>query len=319
MQWTTAELVLKRLIVSGPDDDALPEHAQPDVARQLRAAERRYPVGRSRTPSRSAPTSCSIAQEPRRQQPEPRAVEGRDQAAARHDGQLPAGRHGRHRRQDSGGNYFDALHALGTLNTPTWTVGLNFNYPIGMAAAKAAYARAEIQRNQAIEGIKVTELQIATDVTNAGLAVQNSYLQLKAAQKSREAAEQNAAAEQTRFDVGMSNQVQRGDRAQQPDERAVERVAGDRELHQRGGGIRPRAASGPVTRQALGSLISLRSARLERRRTSRRLSARQNIEKDSSRRRDRGRSGRRGVVTAAPRRDQRRTRRPDAAAACAPP
>jgi outer membrane protein TolC len=42
-------------------------------------------------------------------------------------------------------------------------------------------------------------------VTNAGLAVQNSYQQLLAARKSREAADRNAEAEQVRFENGMSN------------------------------------------------------------------------------------------------------------------
>jgi outer membrane protein len=105
----------------------------------------------------------------------------------------------------SDGSYFGALQNLLGFNIPAWTVGLNFTYPIGMASAKAGLARSEIQRNQSLESIKVTELQIATDLTNAGQTVANSYLQLKAAQKSREAAEKNAQAEQTRFDVGMSN------------------------------------------------------------------------------------------------------------------
>ena len=41
-------------------------------------------------------------------------------------------------------------------------------------------------------------------MTNAGLAVENTYKQYQAAQKAREVAERNAEAEQTRFDVGMS-------------------------------------------------------------------------------------------------------------------
>jgi hypothetical protein len=46
---------------------------------------------------------------------------------------------------------------------------------------------------------------VATDVTTAGLAVQNTYLQLQAAKKTAEAAAKNAEAEQTKFSVGLSN------------------------------------------------------------------------------------------------------------------
>ena len=52
--------------------------------------------------------------------------------------------------------------------------------------------------------LKAQELQVAVDVANAGLAVENTYKQFQAAQKTREAPSSNAEAEQTRFDVGMS-------------------------------------------------------------------------------------------------------------------
>ncbi len=203
VQWTTAELTLKRLIVSGPDDDVYKSTLNPtsgpsfelqnvDIQGAVTGAiAQRTDIVQQRQNLDVSNLNLELSKDATKPQLD---VTGSYQLAG--TGGLS---------KDENGNYFDALFALGTLNTPTWTVGLNFNYPIGMASAKASYARAEIQRNQAVENIKVTELQIATEVTNAGLAVQNSYLQLKAAQKSRDAAEKNAAAEQTRFDVGMSN------------------------------------------------------------------------------------------------------------------
>jgi outer membrane protein len=81
---------------------------------------------------------------------------------------------------------------------------MQFNYPIGMASARAALARAELQLQQGETNLKSTELAISTQVTQAGLNVQNTYLQFLAARKTREAREKNADAVQTRFDVGMA-------------------------------------------------------------------------------------------------------------------
>ncbi|HKV99261.1 MAG TPA: TolC family protein [Vicinamibacterales bacterium] len=203
VQWTTAELALKRLIVAGPEDELYRSTLNPttrpgfelqnvDIPSAIQnATAQRTDIVQQRQNLDISNLNLEVSKDATKPQLD---MTGSYQLAG--TGGLS---------KDQSGNYFDALYALGTLNTPTWTLGLNFNYPIGMAAARASLARAEIQRNQAVQGIKVTELQIATDVTNAGLAVQNSWLQLQAAQKSRQAAEKNAAAEQTRFDVGMSN------------------------------------------------------------------------------------------------------------------
>ena len=101
--------------------------------------------------------------------------------------------------------YGDVYSAMVQRDQPTWTLSANFNYPLGMQSARAALASAQISFQQREAQLKATELTVSTDVTNAGLAVQNSYKQLLAARKSREAAENNANAEQVRFDNGMSN------------------------------------------------------------------------------------------------------------------
>jgi outer membrane protein TolC len=103
------------------------------------------------------------------------------------------------------GGYVDALKGITSLNTPSWNVGFTFSYPLGMASAKASFARAELQLEQSRVTLKAQELTITADVTNAGLAVQNAYAQVQVARKAREVAERNADAEQTKFDVGLSN------------------------------------------------------------------------------------------------------------------
>ncbi len=81
----------------------------------------------------------------------------------------------------------------------------NFTYPLFMQAARGELRpRAAADRPVAWPQLQGAELTVTADVTNAGLAVENTYKQYQAAQKAREVAERNAEAEQTRFDVGMS-------------------------------------------------------------------------------------------------------------------
>ena len=101
------------------------------------------------------------------------------------------------------GGYADALAAIGQFKTPAWNIGFNFSYPLGMRAAKANYARAVLSLDQAKAQIKVQELTVSTEVINVGLNVENTYKLYQAAVKAREAAERNAEAAQTRFDVGL--------------------------------------------------------------------------------------------------------------------
>ncbi len=102
------------------------------------------------------------------------------------------------------GGYVDALRGIASLDTPAWNMGFNFNYPIGMRAARANYARSLLGLEQSQLQVKASELNIRTEVVNAGLNVENTYKLYQAAQKSREAAERNADAAQTRFDIGMA-------------------------------------------------------------------------------------------------------------------
>jgi outer membrane protein len=102
------------------------------------------------------------------------------------------------------GGYGDAVGQVFGFDLPTWNLQLNFTYPLFMAAARANYARAVLQLEQQKVQLDSTRLTISADVTNAGLAVENTFKQYQASVKAREAAEKNAEAEQTRFDVGMS-------------------------------------------------------------------------------------------------------------------
>jgi outer membrane protein TolC len=103
------------------------------------------------------------------------------------------------------GGYLDALRQISGFETPRWQMSFSFSYPLGMAAAKANMARADIQLEQERLRLRTQELSIQTEVTSAGLNIENSYRQLQSAVKSRQASERNLEAVQTRFEVGLAN------------------------------------------------------------------------------------------------------------------
>jgi outer membrane protein TolC len=102
------------------------------------------------------------------------------------------------------GGYFDALRSLGSWNAPTWSLRLNFTYPIGQSSAEASYARAQVQVTQTQAQVKQAELIIATEVTNAALNVRNTLESVQASAVARELSEQRLQAAQSKFEVGMA-------------------------------------------------------------------------------------------------------------------
>lgn len=102
------------------------------------------------------------------------------------------------------GSYVDAIRQVGTFEAPRWQLQLNFSYPLGQSAAKANLSRQKLLRSQTEASLKAAELQIATEVTAAALAVRNSLEAMQAATASRELSEQRLKATQSKFEVGMS-------------------------------------------------------------------------------------------------------------------
>jgi outer membrane protein len=102
------------------------------------------------------------------------------------------------------GGYSDAWRTLTARDYPNWNFFLSVSYPLGRSATEANYARAKVQRNQAAAQLRSLELSVATEVTNAALSISNSLTQYEAATKARELAQQRLAAEQSRFEVGLS-------------------------------------------------------------------------------------------------------------------
>jgi outer membrane protein TolC len=106
------------------------------------------------------------------------------------------------------GGYTDALRSLFNRNYPNWTMQVNVSYPIGGSSAEASSARTKLLISQNEAQIRASELTVATEVTNAALQVQNNVEGLAAARAARELSQQRLDAEASRFEVGMSTNYQ---------------------------------------------------------------------------------------------------------------
>ena len=102
------------------------------------------------------------------------------------------------------GGYGDALSQLADARFPVWTVGLQMSYPIGTSSEEAALERARLQVRQTEAELRQLELSVATEVTNAALQVESISERIDAATASRELAEEQLAAEESKLQVGLS-------------------------------------------------------------------------------------------------------------------
>jgi outer membrane protein len=102
------------------------------------------------------------------------------------------------------GGFSDALSTLFHQTAPTWNFAVSLSYPIGSSTADANLARARVQQQQTIAQQRQLELQIATEVTSAAVQIEANRERVQAAQAARDLAEKRLAAEQSRFEVGLS-------------------------------------------------------------------------------------------------------------------
>lgn len=213
IQWRNQELSLKRLLVGGPDDMLLQNTLNPtdlpisgepsvDIQSAIEVALReRSDIRQQRQQRDISEVNLEVTKDNARPQLNLSAgysVQGVGGDLFQRDGL------GGDPVLLAQGGYRDALDALWGRDTPTWNLSLNFSYPIGTNAAKANLERARLQIQQSDLALKSQELAIVTEVTNAGLAVNDTYLQLQAARRSREVTERSAEIELARFAVGAS-------------------------------------------------------------------------------------------------------------------
>jgi outer membrane protein TolC len=207
------ELALKRLIVSGTDDElwrsTIVPTDRPTVTAQPIDLEGAVQNALSRrtdltvTKKNLEMTDISLRAQRNQTLPDLQLV-GTYNLAGQGGTQIERNRLTGEVLQSFPGGYADALQALRGWDAPTWNVQLQFAYPLGTSAQEANLARQRLLRQQTESTVKATELQVATEVTAAALAVRNSLEAMQAATVSRELSEQRLQATQSKFDVGMS-------------------------------------------------------------------------------------------------------------------
>jgi outer membrane protein TolC len=101
-------------------------------------------------------------------------------------------------------SFGSVLGQLLSADYPTWTVGLQFSYPLGKSTEQANLARARIERDQAVARLKTVEIAAVRDVREAAWRLEQNYQRIETTKLGRELAEQRLDAEQKRFEVGMS-------------------------------------------------------------------------------------------------------------------
>ena len=209
----TAELTLKQLIVGGTDDEYwaatlnpvdLPElDVQPiDLEAAIRSAlDERTDIARSRRQLDINNVNLSAMSNSRLP-----AVDlvGTYQLQGQGGTRFTRSGLGGSVLDEVPGGISDAFNHLFDADFPVWTVQLNVSYPIGQSAADAQYARARIQVQQVQAQLRQLGLQIATEVTTAVVQIQGISRRIEASIAARELAEEQLAAEQSKFGAGMS-------------------------------------------------------------------------------------------------------------------
>jgi outer membrane protein TolC len=210
----TAELTLKRLIVSGTDDPLWTSPIDPidrpsagfepiDIDTAVRAAlDRRTDLRQSRR-QRDA-NDISVEQLRNQTLPGLDFVATYGLQGIGGTQFIRTGGLGGQVLSTIPGGFGDALALLRDRSYPTWNLQLQLSYPLGGSPADAQYARARITVRQTEAQIRALELQVATEVTGIALQVRNNLTRLEAARAARELTEKQLEAEQSKFEVGLS-------------------------------------------------------------------------------------------------------------------
>jgi len=103
-----------------------------------------------------------------------------------------------------GENYGRNMERVGSTDYPVWTIGLQFDYPLGNAAAENDYIRKKIVAEQSRTQLQSLEESIAKDVRSALRGIETSYKQLDVTSRQRSYAEEVLQAFRKKQQVGLA-------------------------------------------------------------------------------------------------------------------
>jgi outer membrane protein TolC len=88
---------------------------------------------------------------------------------------------------------------------PGWTFTLDVTYPIGRSTSEANLARSRLQQSQQLRSLEALQLDVATQVREAGRNVQTNAKRVEATRASRALAEKRLEAEEKKYQAGMTS------------------------------------------------------------------------------------------------------------------
>jgi outer membrane protein TolC len=100
--------------------------------------------------------------------------------------------------------YSRDMEKIGTLDSPYWSIGLNFSYPLGNRAAENDYRKSRLKTEQTALQIKSLEESAAKDVKAAIRGVATGYKQIEVTDRGREFAEERLRAFIRKNEVGLA-------------------------------------------------------------------------------------------------------------------
>ena len=105
-------------------------------------------------------------------------------------------------------NYHDSIQDLKDRNQTDWSLLLSMNVPLGNRQADANFAAAEYQVTQSRYQLETLEQAARVEVRNAVRSVETNLKRVKAAQVNSRLQREKLAAEQKKFENGMSTSFQ---------------------------------------------------------------------------------------------------------------
>jgi len=101
-------------------------------------------------------------------------------------------------------SFGNALGQAFTPDYPTWSLGVTVNYALGHSYEDAGLARAEVERQQALQRIESLRMDAAQSVRQAARQVQSTAERIETARAGATLADERLRSEQRRYDVGLS-------------------------------------------------------------------------------------------------------------------
>lgn len=111
-------------------------------------------------------------------------------------------------RSASGANSGDYLRSLDRMSSADgyeWFAGARLSYPLGNRAAEARYRRADIEKRQALYGLKDLENTMEVEIRNALTAVARSNERVQVAERFQHLADTTLSQEMERMREGLSD------------------------------------------------------------------------------------------------------------------